>query len=303
LPTFRDVNQNAVTFNPTTGAPIVGAKPLAVYGLNGPIEYMEFRGYSNYNSLQGKLEKRFSDGLSASGAFTWGKTLANATDQLASGGDATTYQGAKRTPQNGYDLGSESGLTDFDVKLRFAASAVWEIPYGRGRRFGHSSRGITNLFLGGWAFSPILIVQGGLPLTIVQTQLLNLGGNRLSRPNRIGNGTLPSDQQSVNQWFDNSAFVTLQTDPTQPGFVPFQAFGNSGVGILRAPSLANLDFNLSKEFSVTERHLFQFRAEFYNAFNHTNLGIPSITIGSGFGQITTTATPARQIQFGLKYRF
>ncbi len=101
LPTFRDVNQNVVTFNPTTGAPIVGAKPLASYGLNGQIEYMEFQGYSNYNSLQGRLEKRFSRGLSSLTSFTWGKSLADATDQLASGGDATTYQGAKRGPQNG----------------------------------------------------------------------------------------------------------------------------------------------------------------------------------------------------------
>jgi hypothetical protein len=303
LPTFRDVNQNAVSFNQTTGAPIVGAKPLAAYGFNGPIEYMDFRGYSSYNSLQTKIEKRFSAGLSATGAFTWGKTLANSIDQLASGGDATTYQGAKRTPQNGYDLRNEYGLADFDTKLRFAGSAVWEIPFGKGRRFGSSSRGFTNLALGGWQFSPILIVQGGLPLTIVQSGLLNLGGNRNSRPNRIANGTLPSDQRSVNRWFDTNAFVTLQTDPTLAGFVPFQAFGNSGVGILRGPGLANLDFSLSKEFRVSERQLFQFRAEFFNAFNHTNLGIPSITIGSGFGQITTTATPARQIQFGLKYRF
>jgi hypothetical protein len=97
--------------------------------------------------------------------------------------------------------------------------------------------------------------------------------------------------------------VILQTDPTKPGFVPNQAFGNSGVGILRGPSLVNIDFNLAKEFRLTERQMLQFRTEFFNALNHTNLGIPSVTMGSGFGQITNTATPARQIQFGLKYRF
>jgi len=303
LPTFRDVNQNPVTFNPTTGAPIVGPKPLAQYGLNGQIEYMEFQGYSNYNSLQTRLEKRFSQGLSALGSFTWGKTLANSIDQLASGGDATTYQGAKRGPQNGYDRRSEYGLADFDVKLRFTGSAIWLLPYGHGRQFGRSANRAMDLVFGGWEFSPIVIVQGGLPLTIVQAQLLNLGSNRVSRPNRIANGTLPSDQRSVNEWFDVNAFVTLQTDPTQKGFVPFQAFGNSGVGILRGPGLTTFDFSLAKDFRVSERQSFQFRSEFFNAFNHTNLGIPSITIGSGFGQITTTATPARQIQFGLKYRF
>jgi len=106
----------------------VGPKPLASYGLNGQIQYMEFQGYSNYNSLQGRLEKRFSQGLSALTSFTWGKTLADATDQLASGGDATTYQGTKRTPQNGYDRRGEYGLADFDVKLRLAISAVWQVP-------------------------------------------------------------------------------------------------------------------------------------------------------------------------------
>jgi hypothetical protein len=303
LPTFRDVNQNTVTFNATTGAPIVGPKPLAPYKLNGQIEYMEFQGYSNYNSLQARLEKRFSQGLSGLMSFTYGKTLADATDQLASGGDATTYQGAKRGPQNGYDRRSEYGPADFDITFRFVTSAVWQLPFGRGRRFGFSSNRATDLVLGGWEFSPIVILQGGLPLTIVQAQLLNLGSNRVSRPNRISNGALPSDQRSVNQWFDTGAFVVLQTDPTLPGFVPNQAFGNSGVGILRGPGFATVDFSLAKDFRVTERQSFQFRSEFFNAFNHTNLGIPSVTIGSGFGQITTTATPARQIQFGLKYRF
>ncbi|HEY7337611.1 MAG TPA: TonB-dependent receptor [Bryobacteraceae bacterium] len=303
LPTFRDVNQNTVTFNPATGAPVVGPKPLAPYGLNGQIEYMEFQGYSKYNSLQARLEKRFSQGLSALTSFTWGKTLADATDQLASGGDATTYQGAKRGPQNGYDRRSEYGPADFDVTFRFVTSAVWQLPYGRGRKFGSGGNRVADLAFGGWDLSPIVILQGGLPLTIVQAQLLNLGSNRVSRPNRIANGTLPSDQRTVNRWFDTNAFIVLQTDPTQPGFVPNQAFGNSGVGILRGPGLATVDFSLAKDFNIAERQSFQFRTEVFNALNHTNLGIPSITMGSGFGQITTTATPARQIQFGLKYRF
>jgi hypothetical protein len=135
LPTFRDVNQNPVTFNATTGAPIVGPKPLAQYGFNSQIEYMEFQSYSNYNSLQSRLEKRFSQGLSTLVSFTWGKTLADAIDQLASGGDATTYQGVKRGPQNGYDRRSEYGPADFDVALRLNVSAVWQIPYGQGRHF------------------------------------------------------------------------------------------------------------------------------------------------------------------------
>ncbi len=303
LPTFRDVNQNPVTFDPVTGAPIVGPKPLAQYGFNSQIEYMEFQGYSSYNSLQTRVEKRFSQGLSGVTSFTYGKTLADAIDQLASGGDATTYQGAKRGPQNGYDRRSEYGPADFDIKYRLNVAAVWQLPYGRGRRYGSSIGLFQNLVLGGWDFSPIATAESGLPLTIVQPQLLNLGGNRVSRPNRIANGALPSNQRTVNDWFNLNAFVELQTSPTIAGFVPDQAFGNSGVGILRGANLVTVDFSLAKEFRVTEQHSFQFRSEFFNSLNHTNLGIPNITIGPGFGQITTTATPARQIQFGLKYRF
>jgi hypothetical protein len=305
LPTFRDVNQNPVAFNPTTGAPIVLPKPLAQYGFNSQIEYMEFQGYSNFNSLQTSLDKRFSQGLSALASFSWGKTLANSIDQLASGGDATTYQGMKRGPQNGYDRRSEYGPADFDTTLRISASAVWQIPFGRGRRFGSSGGQFTNLLLGGWDFSPILIAQSGLPLTIVQPQLLNLGSNRVSRPNRVPNttGALPDGQRSVSQWFDVNDFVQLQTTSGVAGFVPNQAFGNSGVGILRAANLATFDFSLAKEFSLTERQTLQFRSEFFNSLNHANFGIPNITMGPGFGQITTTSTPARQIQFALKYRF
>jgi hypothetical protein len=264
---------------------------------------MEFQGYSNYNSLQCRLEKRFSQGLSALVSYTWGKTLADSIDQLASGGDATTYQGAKRTPQNGYDRRSEYGLADFDVKQRLSASAVWQLPYGHGRHFG-SSNNTLNQLLGGWDFSPIVTAEGGLPLTIVQSQLLNLGGNRLSRPNRIGNGSLPASQQSVNQWFDVNTFVILQTDPAKPGFVPFQAFGNSGVGILRGPSLANIDFSLAKEFRLTERQMFQFRTEFFNALNHTNLGTPNRFVNtSTFSSITESTTPGREVQVSARISF
>ena len=170
LPTFRDVNQNPVTFDPITGAPIVGPKPLAQYGFNSQIEYMEFQGYSNYNSLQTRMEKRFSQGLSALVSFTYGKTLADAIDQLASGGDATTYQGAKRGPQNGYDRRSEYGPADFDVKFRLNISAVWQLPYGRGRRYGASAGAFTNLLLGGWDFSPIVTAEGAAPRTAAGRQ-------------------------------------------------------------------------------------------------------------------------------------
>ena len=102
---------------------------------------------------------------------------------------------------------------------------------------------------------------------------------------------------------DAAAFQILQPNPAQPGFTPNQVYGNSGVGILRGPGLFNIDFNLSKNFPISEHQTVQFRAEFFNALNHPNFSVPGTNLGAGFGQITSTSTEARIIQFALKYRF
>jgi hypothetical protein len=304
LAAFRNLNQRAVSFNPSTGAPIAGPRPLASFGLDGDIQYLENMGVSNYHSLQARLEKRFSAGLSALVSYTWGKALTNSVDHLSTSGAGNGVDvGVFREPQDGHNRRLEYGLAEFDVKQRFVASAVWQLPYGRGRQFGSGAGRAADMILGGWEFSPIITVQGGLGLTITQAQLLNLGGERRNRPNRIANGTLPSGQRDVDRWFDTSAFVILNPTPGQTGFVPNQAFGNSGPGILRGPELLNFDFNLNKTFPITERHNLQFRAEFFNAFNRANFGVPGVNAAAGFGQIVNTATEARIIQFALKYRF
>jgi len=303
LAAFRNLNQRLLTFN-SFGEPVAGARPLAGQSLNGDIQLLENVGVSNYHSFQGRLEKRFSRGLSALVSYTWGKALTNAVDHLSTSGAGNGVDvGVFREPQDGNNRGLEYGLAEFDVKHRFVTSAVWQIPYGRGRQFGSNAGRGLDLILGGWEFSPIITIQQGLGLTALQSGLLNLGGERRSRPNRIANGNLPGGQQSVDRWFDTNAFVILQTSRTVAGFVANQAFGNSGPGIMRGPNLHNIDFNLNKTFAVTERHTIQFRAEFFNAFNRANFGVPGVTMGAGFGQIVNTSTEARIIQFGLKYRF
>jgi hypothetical protein len=304
LAAFRNLNQRAVSFNATTGAPIAGPQPLSGIGLAGEIQFQENLGISNYHSLQARLEKRFSDGLSALVSYTWGKALTNSVDHLSTSGAGNGVDvGVFREPQNGLDRAAEYGLAEFDVKQRFVASAIWQFPFGRGRHFGTNMSALADHILGGWEFSPIITLQQGLGLTITQSQLLNLGGERRSRPNRVGNGNLESGQQTVERFFDTNAFVILQTNPALQGFVRNQAFGNSGAGVIRGPNLLNLDFNLNKTFKITERNSLQFRAEFFNAFNRANLGVPGVNIGAGFGEIVNTSTEARIIQFGLKYRF
>ncbi|MBI3694404.1 MAG: TonB-dependent receptor [Acidobacteria bacterium] len=303
LAAFRNLNQRPVSFN-AFGEPVAGGLPLAGQNLNGDIQYLENLGRSNYHSLQTRLEKRFSGGLSALVSYTWGKALTDAVDHLSTSGAGNGVDvGVFREPQNGYNRRLEYGPAEFDVKQRFVASAVWQLPYGRGRQFGSSAGKGLDFVLGGWELSPIIAIQQGLGLSANQSGLLNLGGERRSRPNRIGNGNLAPGQQDVDRFFDTNAFSILQTSRTVAGFVPNQAFGNAGLGILRGPNLHNVDFNLNKTFPVTERQSVQFRAEFFNAFNRANFGVPGITTGAGFGQIVNTSTEARIIQFALKYRF
>ncbi|MBI3678981.1 MAG: TonB-dependent receptor [Acidobacteria bacterium] len=303
LAAFRNLNQQSVVFN-AAGVPGAGSRPLAGVGLNGDIQFLENLGISNYHSLQGRLEKRFSGGLSLLASYTFGKALTNSADHLSTSGQGNGVDvGVFREPQNPYNRRAEYGLAEFDVKQRFVTSAVWQLPYGKGRSYGSGiSRG-ADLLLGGWEFAPILAIQGGLGLTVTQSQLLNLGGERRSRPNRIGNGALAESQRTVDRYLDLSAFKILQVNPALDGFVPNQAFGNSGVGIVRGPRMVNFDFNLGKTFPCGERHSLQFRAEFFNTFNHANFGVPGVNLEGSFGQITQTITEARVIQFGLKYRF
>jgi hypothetical protein len=296
LAAFRNLNQRAVVFA-ANGSATAGALPLAPLNILGDVQYLENTGVSNYHSLQARLEKRFARGLSALVSYTWGKALTNAVDHLSTSGAGNGVDvGVFREPQDGNNRRLEYGLAEFDATHRFVASAVWQLPSGKGGK-------ALDFVFGGWEFSPIISAQTGLGLTVLQAQLLNLGGERRSRPNRIGDGSLPSGSRTVDNWLDPRAFVILNPTAGQAGFSANQAFGDSGVGILRGPGLANVDFNLAKTFRLTERHSMQFRAEFFNAFNRANLSVPGVTLGAGFGQIVNMSTEPRIIQFALKYRF
>ena len=226
-------------------------------------------------------------------------------DHLSTSGTGNGVDvGVFRQPQDGlHRRQSEYGLSEFDVQHRFVASAVWFIPFGHGQKFGNNSPKAVDLLLGGWEFSPIASAQTGMGLTVTQSCTINLGGEMTCRPNRLANGAVPDSARSVDNWIDAAAFQLLQPNPSQAGFTPNQVYGNSGVGILRGPGMFNIDFNQSKSFAISERHLLQFRAEFFNALNHSNFSVPGTNLSAGFGQITSTSTEARIIQFAVKYRF
>src|SRR3989454_1218635 len=294
FPGLRNINAATVIEN-ANGTQSAGPRPYARFG---DIQWMENRVLSNYHSLQIGLEKRFSSGLSALGSYTWGKALIEGADHLSTsfGGPGVDI-GVFSVPQNPNDLKAERGPAEFDLKHRLAVSYVYELPWGRNRHWGRSWNGITDLLLGNWQVSGIHVVQSGLPLTatVSGTTVLNLGSDRISRPNLVGDPELPRSQRTVERWFNTDAFTVPSPAP--------QAFGNAGVGIMRGPGLANFDFSIAKNVHLDENRYFQFRTELFNAFNRANFGPPDIRREAAtFGRILTAGN-ARVIQFGLKVYF
>lgn len=291
---FRNLNQRAV-INNANGSQSAGARPYPAFG---DIQWMENRVGASYNSLQARLEKRFSGGLTGLISYTWGKALTGSPDHIStSGGGAGVDTGTFREPQDGNNLRADRGLAEFDIKHRFVASYVWELPFGNGRRFGADWNKALDLMLGGWQVTGIHALQSGLGLTATLggSSVLNIGGERRARPNLVGDPVLPESERTLARWFNTSAFAAFNPAP--------QAFGNAGVGIMRGPGSVNFDFTFAKNFNVTERRYFQFRTELFNAFNRANFGPPNIARdSSGFGQILSAAN-ARIIQFGLKFYF
>jgi hypothetical protein len=172
---------------------------------------------------------------------------------------------------------------------------VWEIPFGRGPAERSRARELVNGVLGGWQLSGILTAESGTPFSVLMSCAdINAQGDNC-RPNVIGNTALPEGGQSINQWFNTAAFAI----PSVP------EYGDAGRNILRAPGVNDIDLAMSKSFpwgGVETRRL-QIRSEFFNALNHTNLGVPVNSIDSpAFGSITS-AGPGREIQFGVRLEF
>lgn len=178
------------------------------------------------------------------------------------------------------------------MRHRLVVSYSIELPFGRGKALLANST-LASAILGGWQLSGITSYQTGLPFTpILGFDPSNTGTT--GRPNRIADGSLPSDVRSVSHWFDTTAF----TAPS--GFV----FGNSGRNILRGPNQFNSDVGLARTLRLNERVTLQIRAEAFNIFNTPQFGLPGATIGTtSAGVISTVVTPERQLQFALRASF
>jgi hypothetical protein len=238
-------------------------------------------GWSAYNALQAKIEKRYTNGVTFIASYAWSHAIA---------------LGDTNGVQNEQDWMADKASSSLDMRQHLVASAVYQLPFGRGRMFGSHWSGVTDAVLGGWSFAPIFTVSTGLPLNVtVNGSPSNTGATTsIDRPNVVGNWQLSNP--SVAEWFNTAAFVAN---------APY-TYGDAGRNIIRAPGLVNLDLALHKSFRITERVSAQLRIESFNALNHPDLGSPNTVLGNAlFGQITSTATgsSSRDNQIGLKVVF
>ncbi len=219
-------------------------------------------GSSRYDAFQLKASRRFAQGFSLIVSYTNAKQL----DQIRFLNDTDT------------ELTKE--LSEFDIPQRLVVSSSYELPFGQGRRFFSNAQGVADKLIGGWQINVIYQANSGVPFDIT-------GAESLGRSAEI-----PSDEQSVDRWFDTSAFRQRQT---------LELVGLARLPDVRSAGRNNFDLSLFKTTGITEKLRLQFRAEAFNAFNRPEFSSPSGAFGTAnFGKITSTNTFARQYQFGLK---
>lgn len=284
---FSPANPTACAANPTAGdCPVALRRPFPNFGVYIDSEWSVS---SIYNAGNVKFQRR-SQSLLFTAAYTWSKSIDTKSAAAAIGNDVAGWQGYL----DNHDIRRDRGLSSFDVDHRLVVSFVMELPFGRGRRFLSGAGRALDLLIAGWQLNGIATFQSGFPMNITAADVGGLndtfGTNRADIVGELHPGGF---QKSKDKYFNTAAF-------RQPaaGFL-----GNAGRNILRAPGINNWDTGLLKRFQFSERVRSEFRFESFNAWNHTQWGVPVRNVADpNFGRILS-ARPARINQLGLKILF
>jgi hypothetical protein len=239
-------------------------------------------GNANYNSMNLRIEKRYSKGFTLLTAYTWSHNI-DAQPQRNDEED--------RLMANMYNLSAERSNSGMDHRHSFTTSTTWELPFGRGQAFGSKWHGVLDAIAGGWQLGGILTLRTGFPFDVNFPGDSQNTGTR-NRGDRIGSGTVANP--TIDRWFDQFAFIE-----SAPG-----VFGNTGRYVLFGPGTRNFDFSLAKRFTMPwEMHYLQFRFESFNFTNTPKFGQPVATLRRNDTATINSAGEPRRIQFGLKYVF
>ncbi len=288
-------------------------------------------GYSNYNALDVKAEKRMARGLTALTTYTWS---ANWDNIWSTGSQVYSTYG----PQDAYNPKGEYARSINSIPNRFTAAITYDLPFGRGQRFLGDHGRVVDSLVGGWEVNDEWIIQNGVPVSIVQTDISSstygttgIGGT-YQRPNLVGDihsacvaGHPQSHLGNFGTGFTERAYI----NPLAFSPAPAYTYGNTPRSLpCREPGYNNSNLAVYKDFQVSERVHFQFRAEALNAFNTPQFAQPSTTLGitpttlngtptiTGYtdvakagqsaqtlGNITTTIGFARIIELGGRLSF
>ena len=271
-------------------------------------------GRARYDSLQLKAEtKSVKHGLYALLGYTWSRTFDSGfADGLG------TSPGATYWPLPGAEK-SDWGLSQINLNSQFTASVIYDLPIGKGKQFGSNMGGAANAVLGNWQVNIIEKVTSGFPLFVVNSANgsgvnFQWNGNSLNRPNLVGDPnkagavagnpgcTAPAKIHTLENWFNPCAFATA----------PDGELGNAPRSASYGPRFVNTDFSAIKNFPLSFREgmMIQFRAEFFNLFNHPQFylsggssGMQDINATTSFGVVNGTVNNPRVIQFALKLNF
>ncbi len=311
---------NAARQASPAGTPAAQVDALrAMPWVNANITYTQSIGYSHYNALQTKLQRRFSHGLHSLLAYTFSKS----TDVSSGYFNVENGPGGGSTVQNYYDQSTARGVSGYDITHFVSWANVYELPVGRGKKWLAS--GPASWILGDWQINNILQARTGQPYNLQVTgDVANLRGSApnigtYARPNIIADpftagpvaanpnaacrssvsqgGSAPDVVGNSATWFNPCAFA-----------VPSGAFGNLGRNSFRGAPVVNMDLSIFKSIPLPkEGWAVQLRFEAFNVFNIQNWEVPAgLTIGNAnAGQITSLAagTAPRQLQFGVRFQF
>jgi hypothetical protein len=281
--------------------PLAGVLPNV-----GNIALTESAARMNYNALQISGRHRMSGGLTLSGFYVWSKSI---MDNLGYYGCASVNSDGAYW-QDAYNRRANKGPACFDSRHNGSIGGIYDLPFGKNRKFGSNWGRAVDLIAGGWQIDYFMNAHSGFPVS-ANAGSANTGG-RTPRGNVRANAYRPYNitSQTVDQFFGPVTAASFCAAGVDDGVCAFGipavgALGSAGVGTLRAPSFFTLDASVAKNFHVTESKYFQFRSEFFNALNHASWGPPGrdITSPTSFGQITGQVQAPRNIQFALKFYF
>lgn len=259
------------------------------------VSILEARAGGNYHAMSTRIERRYSNGLTYLANYTFSKTLTDVDSSTVGIAIGAGSFGAN-TIKN---LRDNYGPAVFDRPHQFNLSVVYELPF-----FKQQGPAIARTLLGGWQVAPIWTAYVGAYLTPQNFNAPNTG----SRPDLLSNPNLSRGDRTIERWFDTDAIRN-----GQPG-----QFGNAGKGIIQGSGVNNWDVSISKNFHFAERHQVQFRAEFFNFFNHAQFDDPVLQpvvrdaggniLNPNAGKVTSASDfgfrqTERVVQFGLKYSF